>query len=195
MYSTLQQSARRSRGFTLIELILVVAIMVVVASIAAPAVHRTFAQQALQKGADRLRVAMGQARVKAIKNGEEYAVFFMPEGSWFGVAPFYSFPEQAQIAQKRQQFVTNGNYTDYEKDLMPRGVRFVAGETAMDGRAAAAAADVGGAESLRSILFYPDGTSQDARIILQNDKGSVLQVELRGLTGISKTTRMAGNIQ
>ena len=43
---------------------------------------------------------------------------------------------------------------------------------------------------LHSILFYPDGTSQNARIVLQNDKGNQLQVELRGLTGIAKTTRV-----
>ena len=46
---------------TLLELLLVVAIIVVVAAVSVPIVQRTFARQALQKGADRLRVAMGQA--------------------------------------------------------------------------------------------------------------------------------------
>ena len=53
---------RRSRAaFTLMELVLVVAIVIVVAALATPSIQRTFSRQALQKGADRVRVAMGQA--------------------------------------------------------------------------------------------------------------------------------------
>ncbi|MDB4368310.1 prepilin-type N-terminal cleavage/methylation domain-containing protein [Mariniblastus sp.] len=81
------QLRNRCAGMTLMELLLVVAIMVVVTAVAAPTVQQTLANQSLKKSADRVRVAMGQARVKAIKNGEEYAVFFSPGGSYFNVAP------------------------------------------------------------------------------------------------------------
>ncbi|MCP4083289.1 MAG: hypothetical protein GY743_23965, partial [Planctomycetaceae bacterium] len=40
-------------------------------------------------------------------------------------------------------------------------------------------------------LFYPDGTSQDAVILLQSVRGdAVVQVELRGLTGTSSKTNV-----
>lgn len=187
----------RAGGFTLIELLLVVAIIIVVTATTVPAVQRVFARQALQKGADRLRVAMGQARVRAIRNGEEYAVFLTPGGSWFNVDAFYNFNEQKTRAQQAQQFITTGNFTDYEENILPRGVTFVDGETQQDARAAAVSGGSQGTvgDGIQAILFYPDGTSQDARIVLQNDKQNMLQVELRGLTGIAKTTRIAGNNQ
>ena len=35
------------------------------------------------------------------------------------------------------------------------------------------------------ILFNPDGTTSDASLVLQNDKGQTIRVTLRGLTGIA----------
>ena len=43
--------------------------------------------------------------------------------------------------------------------------------------------------ALEPIFFYPDGTSQDAIITLQNQKQATIEVHLRGLTGIAKTVR------
>lgn len=183
--------ARDRRGMTLIELLLVVFIMVVVAALVAPNIRRTFSRQALQKGADRVRVAMGQARVRAIKNGEEYAVFYLPGGSWFNVAPFTKFKEQSTLAGRRKDLAEANQQGDFEDDLLPKGIRFVAGEVSMDARAADVLASAQ-SDNLRSILFYPDGTSQDAKIILENDKENFVEIQLRGLTGLAKSVRTDG---
>lgn len=179
----------RCAGMTLMELLLVVAIMVVVTAVAAPTVQQTLANQSLKKSADRVRVAMGQARVKAIKNGEEYAVFFSPGGSFFNVAPFRSFEQQGALAGQREQELSQGLTTSYEDDLLPRGVVFVAAEAAIDSRGADILSTTGSRGALEPIFFYPDGTSQDAIITLQNQKQATIEVHLRGLTGIAKTVR------
>ena len=183
------QLRNRCAGMTLMELLLVVAIMVVVTAVAAPTVQQTLANQSLKKSADRVRVAMGQARVKAIKNGEEYAVFFSPGGSFFNVAPFRTFEQQGALADQRERELSEGRATSYEDDLLPRGVVFVAAESAMDARGADVLATSGSKGSLEPIFFYPDGTSQDAIITLQNQKQATIEVHLRGLTGIAKTVR------
>ncbi len=185
-------TSRDHRGMTLIELLLVIAIMVVVAALVVPNIRRTFSRQALQKGGDRVRVAMGQARVRAIKNGEEYAVFYVPGGSWFNVAPFRQIKDQSMLASRRKDLAEANQQGDFEDDLLPKGIRFVAGEVSMDARAADVLASGQSGDSLRSILFYPDGTSQDAKIILQNDKENYVEIQLRGLTGIAKTVRVEG---
>ena len=180
-------------GMTLIELLLVVAIMVVVAALAVPSVQRTFSQHALKKGADRLRVAMGQARVKAIRNGEEYAVFITPGGSYFNVAPLRQFQEQNSMAGQREQLADRKLQSNYEDDLLPQGVVFLGSEVGTDARAAEVVSSLESGGALRTILFYPDGTSQDARVVLQNEKQATIEVQLRGLTGLARTVRPEGN--
>lgn len=182
---------RRSRAaFTLMELVLVVAIVIVVAALATPSIQRTFSRQALQRGADRVRVAMGQARVRAIRTGEEHAVFYSPEGSWFNVAPFSAFAQQKELAGKRRADIGAGNFSNFEDDLLPKGVRFSSGETDVDSRAAAVLADGDSEEAIAMILFYPDGTSQDARLFFENNDRLLVQLELRGLTGLARTVRI-----
>ncbi len=186
-------STRRRTAFTLLELILVISIVIVVAAMAAPSIQRTFSRSAIQKGADRVRIAMGQARVRAIRTGEEHAVFYSPKGSWFNVAPFANFAEQPGVASQRQALIEEGNYTNFEEDLLPRGVRFSAAATDVNSRAAAllsAGGASGSDEAIGMILFYPDGTSQDAKLLFENDEQLFVQLELRGLTGLARTVRV-----
>ena len=182
---------RPPAGFTLLELVLVISIVIVVTAVAAPSIQRTFSRQALQKGADRVRIAMGQARVRAIRTGEEHAVFYSPEGSWFNVAPFANFAEQSRLAGERQELVDEGNYTNFEEDLLPKGVRFAAAQTDVNSRAAAVLS-TGESSSGRvgMILFYPYGTSQDAKLLFVNDDQLFVQLQLRGLTGLARTVRV-----
>ncbi len=178
------------RGFTLMELLLVIAILFVVGTLAMPAAIQTFARQTLDKGADKLRVAMGQARVRAIRDGDIYAVFILEGGAWYRVAPFSQAQAISNFAAQRQQVATNRLQSELEDDLLPRGISFAGNVVAVDDRAAEALSAGGTDNTVRPILFYPDGTSQDARIILQNEKGGFIEVQLRGLTGLSSSIRL-----
>jgi hypothetical protein len=81
-----------------------------------------------------------------------------------------------------------------DDNLLPRGVRFAAGEAISNSRSEFVTENSkgGGSGGLRPILFYPDGTCQDARIVLSNTKGDMKQVVLRSLTGTSRTTEVQG---
>jgi len=153
----------------------------------------------LQKGADRVRIAMGQARVRAIRTGEEHAVYYTPRGSWFNVAPYSQFAQQAGLASQAQRKVDNGTYTNFERDLLPIGVRFTSTETQQNSRSAAVLSDGGGGggdnNQISMILFYPDGTSQDAVMLMQNERNLFIKLQLRGLTGLARTVRTEGNGQ
>lgn len=184
------RSLPRQSAFTLLELILVIAILVFVGALAVPSLYQTFSQQTLEKSADRVRVAMGKARVRAIERGEIYAVFLTEGGSWFNIAPFTNAKQQSSLATSREELAVRRLQSDLESDLLPRGIRFAAGTVAVDARAAESLSSENGTTSIRPILFYPDGTSQDASIILQNETGRFVEIQLRGLTGLSSVIRL-----
>jgi hypothetical protein len=80
-----------------------------------------------------------------------------------------------------------------EENLLPNGVIFVASEVLSDARAAEVLSGTGEAgNGLLQVLFYPDGTSQDASIVMQNQIGGIVEIQLRGLTGLSKSVRLKG---
>jgi type II secretory pathway pseudopilin PulG len=172
------------------ELLLVMAILVFVGALSVPAIQQTFARQSLDKSADRLRVAMGQARVRAIREGEVYAVFFVEGGQWFNVAPFSKSQEQAAIANNRQQLADQGVQSNFESDLLPSGISFAANVIPINARAAETLGGEGESGQIRPILFYADGSSQNAKIVMQNSKQSYVEIQLRGLTGLSSVVRL-----
>ena len=187
-------SSRRS-AFTLLEILLVVGILVAVAAVAAPSVNQSFASQTIIKAADRVRVSMGQARVRAIRSGKVHVVGYFPNSSWLDVAALDQISVIASKAGRRLGEQSAGITSNYDDDLLPGGVRFAAGETVEDARSADAKSNAGDVNQLRTILFYPDGTSQDAQLTLQNEVGQLIDIRLRGLTGTASVQRRAGSRQ
>ena len=195
MAFNLQTKTIKARSaFTLIELLLVVAILVAVLSLAAPSVNRMFQRNALDRGADRLRAAMGEARVNALKEGDVYAVFVARGDNWFDVGPFANSREQIAKANRDQDHVAARGNSGFEENLLPNGIRFAASEVLEDSRAAELLEGTDGeaGKGLQQILFYPDGTSQDASVVLQSESGGIVEVQLRGLTGLPKVVRLRG---
>lgn len=174
---------RHTSGFTLLELIIVLAVMIAVAAMSLPMLQRSFSGQKLDKGGDLVRAHMGLARVNAIRNGEIYAFYYQIEGPAFRVAPFNAETIDSLQDVPLDEDQRTSNF-DFGEDLLPREVRFSMALTNTDARAAAAMVSANFQPGdMRPILFYPDGTSQTAKVILQNKENDAVQVTLRGLTG------------
>ena len=178
-------------AFTLGELLLVMAVLIIVIGVTTPSINRMFQRQALDRGADRLRAAMGKARISAIKNGDVYAVFISRGGNWYDVGPYANSQTQIARAQRDVAFVERQGNSSFEDNMLPRGVSFASSDAASDSRSEELIAEYGAqGNGLQQVLFYPDGTSQDASVIVQNESGGLIEVQLRGLTGISKSVRL-----
>lgn len=188
---------KRRDGFTLMELMLVMAVIVTVLGLALPSINRSFASQALSKGADRVRAAMGRARVQALREGDVYCVYIENSGRWFDVAAYNAADQQIAKSRKEAGDSNQRSVSNFEDSMLPNGIKFVAGSSYIDARAAAAASENGSkgirGSNIEQILFYPDGTSQDARVVLQNEKGGLVEIQLRGLTGLAKSVRLKEN--
>lgn len=175
------------KGLTLLELVIVMVILVTVASMAIPFVYRSFSAQRVNKAADLVRAQLNRARVAAMRTGEIQGFFYYPETPNFRVGPFNSDIAQSLNQSLRNQGNVRASNFDYDDDKLPQGVVFAEGASVDDSRSAAAqldsGADLGG--SVLPVLFYPDGSSQTAKVILRSDQNDYYEIKLRGMTGTS----------
>lgn len=180
---------RSSRGFSLLELMLVLAIMVLFAALSAPTVFQMIRSQNLSKSGDLVRAQMSQARVKAIRTGQIHAFYLVTNESWFSVAPFSQVGEMANRASQAISR-SEGFRDDFDEELLPIGIKFGVDETELDPRAMQVLSIGSQNSSVKPVLFYPDGTSQSTRVRLVDDRGNQVLVELRGLTGTARVRRI-----
>ena len=200
----------RRRGVTLIELILVLAIMVAITAMAWPALERPFSNQRLRKAADKIRTEWTRARVKAMTEGVTY-VFrytlyedgysietegdcdFMPQD---GTTGSYGGISMAEVGIPGQ----SGKYIERK---LPEKIVFSAGETTYDTRSSMISSSVDSSLSVESgladpILFFADGTTSTARLSLRNTEFDYeIELTLRGIIGavsVSDTYTAEGSL-
>lgn len=182
------------RGFTLIEMLLVLAILVVLASLAAPALRGVMQDAALKSAADQVRVEWTKAHVQAMKTGRIQVFRFEVGGTKFSVQPFAAADDELEAAPAVQGFgAADEEQASPRLDktvavTLPEGTKFVAGSAALVGRSQDIEQDIRDANRFESdwsqpILFYPDGSTSDAYVIVANEREVGLRVELRGITG------------
>ncbi len=76
---------RRRRGFTLVELLVVLFILSIFTALAAPSFHRTMVSARLRVSAAEVRAAFGKARSLAVAAGRVRTVVFDLEKGEFGL--------------------------------------------------------------------------------------------------------------
>ena len=193
---------RGRRGFTLMEVMLTLAVLVLIGALTWPIVNNSFADRKLRSAADRVRAAWVSARVKAMRTDSVQVFRYTPDGREFRVEtrPMTEAavdPSGAPTGETAA--VPEGLNPEGVKGELPETVTFVRSETALDTRAAMldltpAGDSESGKEWSEPILFYPDGTTSTARLLLQmKKKDGALQIELslRGLTGIVRVSEPA----
>jgi prepilin-type N-terminal cleavage/methylation domain-containing protein len=171
------------RGFTLFELLLVLAIFLILIALATPALLRSFSAQTLKSGADLVRSNFDKARVHSIRSGNVYAFLYRPGSDEFALAPLIN-----AYSLVRPDLPSTGSPDSQQR--LPNGLTFAGGATSNDARAQFES-EGGSFEQpgMIPILFYPDGTSQDAQLIVANAQGDQMKIRLRGLTGLSSAAR------
>jgi type II secretion system protein H len=76
---------RRPAGFTLVELIVVLAILAAVVALAAPSFSRTIASARLRSGATEVRATLARARALAVADGRIRSVVFDLDNGRYGL--------------------------------------------------------------------------------------------------------------
>src|SRR5688572_5788350 len=83
----LPMKTKRRSGSTLIEIILVMAILVIISAMSVPSLQSMYGSYKLNGGVDSVRSAWADARARAIEEGRPYRFSVQQDGSSYPVAP------------------------------------------------------------------------------------------------------------
>lgn len=182
MHCGLSETDRRA--ITLLEVLLVLALLVMLSAMTWPALDRPMSNQRLRKAADQVRTGWARARVEAMTTGQTFAFRCTIGENRFEIAA-QAGPEAVDSppADQAAPAAASRQYS------LPEDIRFAGGQTLFDSRAAMFGQSEGEtvpAEGQVSepILFYPDGTTSTATLILENQYHRQIEISLRGLTGV-----------
>ncbi|MDX1962204.1 MAG: hypothetical protein SFX18_03560 [Pirellulales bacterium] len=190
---------RTSRSaFTLVELLLVVALGVILVSLTLPVLFGVASSARLGSAADQLRIAMSTARARAITSGQAHTLTFGPTASQYSVQPLSGFTDSVEANPGTQVFT--------EQFTLPDGVTYAELASVEDQRSSTAAATAEGANAAnqsatgsgngtnagtgQQLYFYPDGSTSTAEVQLVNETGLAIKIQLRGLTGTALVSEM-----
>ena len=167
--------SRRRKAFTLLEVLLVMAIIVIIMAVAYPSMEAWWADARVQGAADEVRGAWAEARVRAIDSGIPYRFAVKPDSERYRIAP-----ETAEF--------WDGN-TDSGSDVVSDDGKVLIGSLPKDivFKMNTEAPETAGGWMVVA-TFLPDGTSKDnAEVhIAQKDGSYPIVVSVRSLTGITR---------
>jgi len=163
-----------SRAFTLVELLLVLALLVVIAGLSVAALDGSLLKSRLRGGVEQVRTAWADARTQTATGGERLAFTCLIGGRDYRLSSISDLvqPDAEQQASTSQT------------GELPEGVKFSSLQAAPTG----AMQPTGGAPPPQEgqwsppVVFNADGTSYDAIVVIEDEAGEQMQLSLRGLT-------------
>jgi len=200
-------------GFTLSEMLVVLGILVVVTALAQPALRGALGDSRLRSAAKQVRAELAKTRLKAMQSGIAQRFRYQLGKNRFEIAPSAQGVDNERAASGRStrdrdrecasstdrrndsqpdRFAprdttaarhypegTEGRSPQPVEQSLPEGVSFdeAPGEPQREG--------AGGEDGWSNpIVFYPDGRTENAHIRLKGERDAVVDVSLRGLTGV-----------
>lgn len=188
------------RAFTILEIVLVMAIMVIIAALTYPSLSVMYNQYKVTASCDTVHAAMVTARGQSIEEGVPYRFAFLPGKGNYRVAPDLpsywadgTGPDQG--SNRRKELILEGT--------LPNGIAFPENEAPVisddDAETALEVDQVQVAQWKGIAVFLPDGTARpfenvtgDRILIPLGAKGSdTFVVRLRCLTGTVAVRRLS----
>lgn len=190
------------RGYTLLEMIIVLAILAFMVGLSWPAVQKMARRSRASNAAKQVRNALVEARLLAIETGTIQVFRFQPGAGRFEVAPKQeedsgpavlrsALDQRAEGAASAQSAPLAADPEAHARYL-PGGLVFAGQEVAEEPGAAEGETGLAGISTAQlaqrqawsdPIVFYPNGRTSNARIRLTDRAHYFIEVSLRGLTG------------
>lgn len=173
------------RALTLFELLLVLVLLVIIGSLTMPLFEGGFASVRLRRATDQVLAAWSETRARAIESGEIQQFRFQSEAGNYRSEPWY--PEETpptieetspQIADEKlpeQVVFAEGDVQVFEPTVGPQVTPMGQGGTGLWSS---------------PILFFPDGSTSAATVLLRNERQVFQRATLRALTGTGRSSEL-----
>jgi len=155
---------RHAAAFTLIEIMIVVAIMGLIAAMGVPSILQTFHKEGMRKAVSDVLDVCAEARARAILQNQTTAVVFYPPERRFAV-------EGAALGKS----VSAGRVTSA---TLPDGVEIAMLDINLQ--------DYSGSPWAR-VFFYPNGTSDEMTLVLLS-RGERVKISLEFSTALTRVS-------
>ena len=198
------QSRTPRRGLTLVEMLLVLAILGIIAAITWPGLSRVWADHKIQEATEMVRTNLAKTRNLAVDSVLIYEFRYEPGGNHFLVVPHEPsdfLSDDSNIDPQGQAVQANASDKLVRiAGVLREGVQFTSiteesaklGIPEIEQYSPVAEWQLEGlpvVDELKevnwseAILFYPDGSAQAGRVRLTDEWGQVMELSVRGLTG------------
>lgn len=198
-------------AFTLLELLLVLALLVVMAGLTMPIFEGSFASLRLRRATDQVLAVWVRVRTASIESGRPHQFRFRADSGDYLVEPWPQDEEfsvtlatDSNSTQKGLQETRREDGALLIRDRLPEGIVLKKGMRTIRGSvqgkpstrevksltAGDSAAGPYGVGWSAPILFYPDGTALDVSLLLSNGQRQYQRATLRGLTGTGHSSKI-----
>lgn len=177
------RSARLRSGYTLIEIMLVVTIIMVIAAMASAPLITSWRDVRLGEEAERVRVLAAGTRMEALDSDQVWQFRFEPGGTRYVRVPVAESEDDSGSAAATSS--RNGK----RSGRLPEGMRFSPNLPAGGGLSENLLAGLPDAGELGQVSwsspveFFPDGTSTHSTFEVLSDLGGSRQIQVRSVTG------------
>ncbi len=194
-------------GFTLLELLLVLAILVVIGGIASPMLGGLFERQKLSGAIETMRLQWEEARLKAMRTGQAQVFTCELGTNSYSIKPLVLQSDAVNVGTGATLATTGGlvetenfgrgtvavaaDLTDQQARTLEEKLSFLNCLVVGDMRSYMAAQEsqtlgtgvVNTQTVAQAVIFYPDGSTSSAELQIQNELGDIRAIQIRGLTG------------
>ena len=168
------------RGFTLIEILAVLALLLILGSVIIPSINGFYGNARQKAGADMVRARLADARALAMETGTAYRVAISEDKTQIRVAPDAGFAEA--VASTTASVTAKAIETKFEKEVTAQ-VEVDPDEPP----------PVNNSGYITVVTFLPDGTCKEDKAVVAVHEGNFLplRIQVRGVTGGTRTLPVA----